>query len=88
MKIYYACGSIDERLKADAASVLDSMGLSIPDAVRILLTRVVADRAFPFQLKPPNAETITAMEAAREGKNRKEVGNLTDLWTELEKESD
>jgi DNA-damage-inducible protein J len=79
---------VDEHLKADAASVLDSMGLSISDAVRILLTRVVADRVFPFQLKAPNAETIAAMEAAREDKNRKEVGTLTDLWTELEKESD
>lgn len=28
------------------------------------------------------------VQGARESKNRKEVGNLTDLWTELEKESD
>jgi DNA-damage-inducible protein J len=55
---------VDEAVKAKAAAALDAMGLSISDAVRILLHRVVADQAFPLELKVPNAETRAAMEEA------------------------
>jgi DNA-damage-inducible protein J len=41
------------------------MGLSMSDAVRIFLKRVVNDQAFPLELKVPNAETRAAMEEAR-----------------------
>jgi DNA-damage-inducible protein J len=41
------------------------MGLSMSDAVRLFLKRVVADQALPIELKVPNAETRAAMEEAR-----------------------
>ena len=56
---------IDDELKAQASLALESMGMSVSDAVRILLTRVVSDQAFPLELKVPNAETRAAMEEAR-----------------------
>lgn len=56
---------IDGELKAQASSALEAMGLSVSDAVRILLTRVVSDQAFPLELKVPNAETRAAMEEVR-----------------------
>jgi DNA-damage-inducible protein J len=37
------------------------MGLSVSDAVRVFLMRVVADKQLPFALKVPNAETRAAM---------------------------
>ena len=55
---------IDDETKARASEVLNAMGLSVSDAVRILLRRVVADQAFPLELKVPNAETRAAMEEA------------------------
>ena len=55
---------VDERLKAQAAETLATMGLSISDAVRVLLTRVVADQQLPFALRAPNAETRAAMAEA------------------------
>jgi DNA-damage-inducible protein J len=39
---------IDAAVKARAAAVLDSMGLTVSDAVRILLTRVAKEGALPF----------------------------------------
>ena len=41
------------------------MGLSISNAVRLFLRRVVVEQAFPLELKVPNAETQTAMEESR-----------------------
>jgi DNA-damage-inducible protein J len=56
---------IDERLKDEAAAVLAEMGLTVSDVVRITLTRVAKDKALPFELKVPNAETRAAMEESR-----------------------
>ena len=56
---------VDEEIKAQASEALASMGLSVSDAVRILLKRVVNDQAFPLELKVPNAQTRLSMEEAR-----------------------
>ncbi len=58
---------IDEATKIEAAVVLASMGLSLSDAFRLLLRRVAAEKALPFEPLVPNAETIEAMKAARRG---------------------
>ena len=60
---------INGTVKAEASAVLAAMGLTVSDAVRLMLTRVAHDKALPFDPLRPNAETIAAMEEAR-------VGNL------------
>ena len=59
---------INGAVKDEAAAVLATMGLTVSDAVRLLLTRVAHDKALPFEPLTPNAETIAAMREAREGK--------------------
>jgi DNA-damage-inducible protein J len=56
---------VDDDIKAQASEALAAMGLSVSDAVRILLKRVVNDQAFPLELKVPNAQTRPAMEESR-----------------------
>jgi DNA-damage-inducible protein J len=56
---------IDKRVKAKATKTLSAMGLSVSDAVRVLLTRVAAEKALPFEIKVPNATTVAAMREAR-----------------------
>jgi len=56
---------VDDEIKTQASEALAAMGLSLSDAVRILLKRVVTDQAFPLELKVPNAQTRAAMEEAR-----------------------
>jgi DNA-damage-inducible protein J len=58
---------IDPVIKEEAAVVLATMGLSISDAFRMLLTRVAREKALPFEPLVPNAETIAAMKEARRG---------------------
>ena len=59
---------IDSDLKREANLVLSEMGLSMSDAIRLLLVRVVAERALPFAVRVPNAETQHAMRDARQGR--------------------
>jgi DNA-damage-inducible protein J len=75
---------VDEHIKAQATETLAGMGLSVSDAVRVFLTRVVADQQLPFSLQAPNAQTRAAMEEARTlGKAR--FASAKKLINDLEK---
>lgn len=58
---------IDEQIKNEAAAVLASVGLTVSDAFRLMLTRVAREKALPFEPLIPNEETIEAMREARRG---------------------
>lgn len=59
---------IDGQVKDEATHVLAEMGLTVSDAIRLMLMRVAAEKALPFPVKVPNAETAAAMQEARQGK--------------------
>lgn len=73
---------IDKRIKTKAAKTLASMGLSVSDAVRVLLTRVAAEKALPFAVKAPNATSVAAMREARGGKLAS-FRDVSDLMADL-----
>lgn len=58
---------IDQRIKDDATAVLAAVGMTPSDAFRMLMVRVVAEKALPFEPLIPNRETIAAMQDARKG---------------------
>jgi DNA-damage-inducible protein J len=55
---------VNEQIKAQATETLAAMGLSVSDAVRVLLARVAAGQQLPFAIKVPNTETRAAMAEA------------------------
>lgn len=59
---------IDRELKNEAAAILETVGLTPSDALRIMMTRIASGKSFPFDLLIPNKETIAAMKEARKGK--------------------
>ena len=58
---------ISPDVKDEAAAVLAAMGLTVSDAVRLLLTKVAQEKKLPFAPLVPNAVTIEAMKEARRG---------------------
>jgi DNA-damage-inducible protein J len=78
---------VDDETKAQATEALAAMGLSVSDAVRIFLKRVVADQAMPLELKVPNAETRAAMEESRAilRAHRARFASARELFNDLEK---
>ena len=58
---------VDREVEEEASAVLATMGLTVSDAVRLLLTRVAREKALPFAPLVPNAPTIAAMKEARAG---------------------
>jgi DNA-damage-inducible protein J len=73
---------IDGAIKKEAAAVLESIGLTVSDAVRLMLMRVAHDKALPFDPLIPNKKTIAAMKEARSGKL--ESVSLDDLQAVLD----
>ncbi len=76
---------IDKEIKEEAATVLAAMGLTVSDAVRLLLTRVAKEQALPFAPLVPNAETIAAMKESRAG-NLPRFDDVESLFDDLHAE--
>ncbi len=62
---------IDAVTKERASAALEKMGLTISDAIRLLLLRVADEQRLPFDIKVPNAESRRAMKELSEGKGRR-----------------
>ena len=80
---------VEDDIKEQATQALTAMGLSVSDAVRLFLRRVVIDQAFPLELKVPNAQTRAAMEESRTmmATRRARFASAEELFADLEKNS-
>jgi DNA-damage-inducible protein J len=80
---------IDQNIKTQATQTLASMGLTVSDAVRVFLTRVVADQELPFAIKAPNAQTQSAMQETEQliHQRRARFSDPHDLIHDIKKNS-
>ncbi len=76
---------IDEDIKNEASLVLEAMGLTVSDALRMMLMRVAIEKSLPFEPPVPNAKTISAMREARE-RQLKSFGSVKSLIKDLNEE--
>jgi len=73
---------IDSDTKARATAALEAMGLSVSDAIRLLMLRVADEQRLPFAVQVPNATTLKAMEELDSGKGKRFVSE-EDLFDDL-----
>lgn len=73
---------IDSETKRRAAEALEAMGLSISDAIRLMLLRVADEKRLPFAVKVPNAVTRKAMAEVESGKGKK-LADADSLFKDL-----
>ena len=62
---------IDSDTKARATEALSGMGLTVSDAIRLMLLRVADEKRLPFAVQVPNATTVKAMKELEEGKGKR-----------------
>ncbi len=74
---------IDSDTKTRATEALRAMGLSVSDAIRLLLIRVADEKRLPFTVRAPNAATVKAMEELDAGKGKR-FSNAEDLFEDLD----
>lgn len=64
----YVRARIDDATKQRAREALAAMGLSVSDAIRLLMLRIADERRLPFEIKVPNKGTMAAMAELEAGK--------------------
>ena len=74
---------IDSDTKARATEALHAMGLSVSDAIRLMLLRVANEKQLPFAVQVPNPTTVKAMKELNEGKGRRFV-DTEELFRDLD----
>lgn len=73
---------IDGVIKDEAAAVLKDMGLTVSDAVRLMLVRVAREKALPFDVRTPNAATREAIDEL-EGAKGMRFADVDSLMADL-----
>lgn len=73
---------IDRETKERATAALDAMGLSVSDAIRLLMLRIADEQRLPFIVQVPNAATATAMDELEAGKGKR-FDNADRLFDDL-----
>lgn len=62
---------IDRETKERATAALEAMGLSVSDAIRLLMLRIADEQRLPFAVQVPNATTAKAMDELEAGKGKR-----------------
>ncbi len=79
----YVHARIDADTKKRATDALEAMGLSISDAIRLLMLRIADEQRLPFEVKVPNAATREAMAELDAGKGTR-FASVEALMDDLE----
>lgn len=74
---------IEGQVKEKATAVLHEMGLSVSDAIRLMLVRVAAEKALPFEVKVPNAKTEAAFRASDREEGVTHAKDTADMFAKL-----
>lgn len=74
---------IDSETKERATAALEAMGLSVSDAIRLLMLRIADEQRLPFAVQVPNATTAKTM-AELDGSKGKRFDNADELFQDLE----
>lgn len=73
---------IDSDTKARATAALEAMGLSVSDAIRLLMLRIADEQRLPFAVQVPNTKTVAAMDELEAGKGLR-FSNEQDFFDDL-----
>ena len=74
---------LEPNLKKDAEVILEQLGISTTEAIRIFFKQVQLQRGMPFDLKLPNETTMKAIADAQMRKQLKSANSTQELFDEL-----
>ncbi|EIC21157.1 type II toxin-antitoxin system RelB/DinJ family antitoxin [Thiorhodovibrio frisius] len=78
----YVRARIDVATKERATAALDEIGLSVSDAIRLLMRRIAEERRLPFDVKAPSASSLQALADIEAGKIE-HFATVDDLMADL-----
>ena len=75
---------IDPETKAKAQKILNTLNISMSEAISMYLTQVALHKGIPFDIRIPNEVTIATLQKSEEGKELNEVSSVDKLFQELD----
>ncbi|MEP7352157.1 MAG: type II toxin-antitoxin system RelB/DinJ family antitoxin [Acidobacteriota bacterium] len=70
---------LDPKLKKSAERILETLGMTTTEAIRLFLRQVEMHNGLPFPVSVPNEATLAAMQAANRPENLKKYGSFREL---------
>ncbi len=75
---------VDPVLKEQAQKILNTLNISISEAISIYLTQITLHKGIPFKVKIPNSLTAKTLRESEAGKNLHKTDNVDSLFQELD----
>ena len=74
---------IEPDLKEDVENILNRMGISTAEAIRIFMNQIRLHNGIPYPLQVPNQSTETALEETADYKSLSSYNSVKDLKKDL-----
>lgn len=74
---------VDVGLKMDVESVLDKLGLSMSDAIKLFMAQIKLRKGIPFELSIPNRKTLRTFKETDENHHVTRCDNAKDMFKKL-----
>lgn len=84
MKTAAVHSRIEPEVKAKAESILQRLGVSPTEAIRMFYTQITLRNGLPFSVDIPNDTTEEALNDSRSGRNLEHFENVDDLMKSWE----
>ncbi|MBL8197287.1 MAG: type II toxin-antitoxin system RelB/DinJ family antitoxin [Blastocatellia bacterium] len=78
---------IEPTLKEETEKILETLGLSVSEAITLFYKQITFQKALPFDVKIPNEVTIAAIQDALDEKDLNYYSTLSDLRDKLASEN-
>jgi len=75
---------MEPNLKSEVEAILDTLGLTVSDAVNLLYRQIKLQRGLPFDVRVPNELTARTLRASKDGKAVKRFGSKKELYADLD----
>ncbi len=80
MKTAAVHSRIQPEIKEKAEGILQRLGLSPTEAIRMFYTQITLRNGLPFDVTIPNDQTIKALEDSRNGRNLEQFDSTEELF--------
>jgi len=75
---------VDPKIKKSAQNILNTLNISMSEAISMYLSQITLHKGIPFEIKIPNRITAQTLKKSEEGKELHKVSNVDKLFEELD----
>ncbi len=75
---------VDPKIKKSAQNILNTLNISMSEAISMYLSQITLHKGIPFEIKIPNRITAQTLKKSEEGKELHTVSNVDELFEELD----